>query len=343
MSTLADMQESELGIAAAVHLLLAGPSKTGKTRYIVEWIKDGGTCIYFDNDNGLNTLYNALKSDPAALARVIYVPTKNLFTFMQYFFAGRKVLQWNKTRDDIFQASKAGPDDDILEIQIDKIPFGVLHAFDSWSSASITLLQDAASKNNVSMETFNEGGEAVYGDAFRRANVLCSLIQAYKGHVIVQAHVDYFERWEKPKGSSGNVKRKDMIIKENVQIPQSVSRPHGFQMAKYFNEFGWMVVGPTGAFKLDFRQQHDRVGGGTLMNIGDPMAEFRLSKTLIKPREVSMDWFRSFKASEILPSPKPVAAPAAANTTTAPALTPVAPTSSIGLSTGVKSGGLLKK
>lgn len=314
MSTLKDMSESELGVAAAVHLLLCGPSKVGKTKYIADWILDGGHCLYVDNDNGLNTLYNRLKHDQAALARVLYIPTKSLYFFMTYFFA-RKVLIWNKTRDDLYQPSH-DPDDQLVILKISEIPFGVLFAFDSWTSACLTLVSDSADKNSVEMESFNEKGQAVYGDAGRRANVLLSLIQAFKGHVVVQAHPDFYERMEKPKGVN-NVKQKDMIIKENVQIPSSVSRPHGFQMAKYFNEFGWIYVSPTRQFKLDYRQMPDRVGGGTLMKEGDPETELRLSKTLIPPKDVGMNWFRSltvaeYKAEQPVPAAKPVVTPAKA-------------------------------
>jgi hypothetical protein len=326
------MKESGVGINAAVHLLLCGPSKVGKTRYITEWIKDGGTCFYVDNDNGLNTLYNALKHDQAALDRVVYLPTGNLFNLMQYLFAGRDILRWNLRTDSLYSAAGAQPTDQIFEIQIKKVPFGVLWAFDSWSSASMTLLQDSAEKNSVAMENFNEGGQAVYGDANRRANVLCSLIQSSKHHVVVQAHVDYYERMEKPRGANAP-KAKDMIIKENVQIPYSVSRPHGFTMSKYFNEVGWMYVGPTGAFKLDYRQKADRVGGGSLMNEGDPSKEFRLSSTLIPAKEVDMNWHRTITAEELKAESPPPPAPAAAK-----AANPEAPGKP---ATVLKKGGLL--
>lgn len=340
MSTLADMQESN-SINAAVHLMLCGPSKNGKTRYIAEWIRDGGHCLYVDNDNGLNTLYRILQNDKEALARVLYIPTKSLYFFMTYFFA-RKTLIWNKTRDDLYSPTGSSPEDQLLILQIDKIPYGVLFAFDSWTSATLTLLGDSADKNNVEMESFNEKGQMVYGDASRRANVLLTLIQGFKHHVVVQSHPDFYERMEKPKGVN-NVKQKDMIIKENIQIPISVSRPHGFQMAKYFNEFGWMYVNNLGKFVLDYEQKADRIGGGTLMRKGDPSTELRLSQTLIPIKNVGMDWYRSltvaeYKAEQPAPTPKPaqVQSPVSGSTPSTP--TPVAVPAK-----ALPSGGLLSK
>jgi hypothetical protein len=331
MPTLAEMSEAELGIAAAVHLLLCGPSKVGKTRYITEWVKDGGTCFYVDNDNGLNTLKKALEHDKAALARVVYLPTQSLFTLMQYLFAGRKILHWNLRTDSLYSPSAAQPTDRIFEIKIASVPFGVLWAFDSWSSASMNLLADGAQKNSVSMEDFGEQGQKVYGDANRRANLLCSLIQSSKHNIVVQAHVDFYDRMEKPKGLN-KPKASEMIVKENIQIPYSVSRPHGFTMPKYFNEVGWMRVKTTGAFVLDYRQMHDRVGGGTLMAEGNPNEEFRLSRTLIPIREVDMDWHRTITAEELKAESPPPPAPAAK------AANPTAPAQPAGV---LKSGGLL--
>jgi hypothetical protein len=328
MASLADKEDSE-GVSAAVHLLLAGPSKVGKTDFVADFILDGGTVLYVDNDNGLNTIYRRLRGNKEALARCLYIETQNLYQFMTYMFAGRAILQWNETKDGLFSPKSAADDDKITEIRIKDIPHGVVLVFDSWTSASLGLLRDAAANNGVSFETFNEGGQAAYGDASRRANLLCTHIQRFPGHVILQAHVDFYERMEKPKGVN-SAKGKDMIIKENVQIPSSVSRPHGFTMAKYFNEFGWMKISPTGAFKLDYRQMPDRVGGGSLMAEGDPKKELRLSKTLIEPREVAGGWIRTLSAaelkSEVVASTPPTTANVKATPTTANSSAPAAPT-----------------
>lgn len=293
MTSLADKQKTVQ--EAAVHLLLIGKSKAGKTHMVADFILDGGTCLYVDNDNGLNTLRRRLERDPTAMARCHYISTQNIYNFLTYFFA-RKVLVWNETQDALYSQSQSATDE-VTEIKISQIPFGVVMAFDSWTSACQGLLLDAAGKNGVTLETFNTAGEAVYGDSGRRANNLLGLIQKFPHHVVMQAHEDHYERYEKPVGSI-NAKRKDMVLKENITIPMSTSRPHGFQMPKYFNESGWLGISPIGKFTLDYRQQRDRVGGGSLMNVGDPTAEFRLSKTLFPVVDVDSNWIRTITVEQ---------------------------------------------
>lgn len=303
MSTLADTEKTVA--EAAVHLLLIGKSKAGKTHMVADFILDGGTCLYVDNDNGLNTLRRRLEKNPAAMSRCHYIKTGNIYEFLTTFFA-RKYLVWNETRDAPYAKSHADTDK-LTEIKISQIPFGVLLAFDSWTSATQGLLLDAAGKNGVTLETFNTAGEAVYGDSGRRANNLLGLIQASPHHVVMQAHEDHYERYEKPLGSV-NAKRKDMVLKENITIPMSTSRPHGFQMPKYFNESGWIGVNHMGKFEIDYRQRKDRVGGGSLMNAGNPVEEYRLSKTLFPVIDVDSDWIRSLTAEEYrAEQPAPVA------------------------------------
>jgi len=293
MATLADKPMDE--IKNAIHLLLVGPSKVGKTDYVADAVKDGFTVLYVDNDNGLNTLLKKIGNDEAAKARCHYVSTLNLWEFTVNFFAKTR-FQWNETKDSLFSASSAADEDDILEIYPKQIPFGVIIVLDSWTSLCLQLLKDSAEKNNVAFENFNEAGQAAYGDANRRATVVCSNIQAFPGHVIVQAHPEFFERMEKPKGVAKDIKAKDMIIKENIMIPSSVSRPHGYNMAKYFNEVGWMRIGAMGDFKLDFRQMSDRIGGGSAGKDGDPKKDLRFSQ-LVPVKSVPDGWIRTIKAA----------------------------------------------
>lgn len=300
MATLFETPETEL--EAAIHLLICGPSKVGKTHYIVELVKDGHTVIYVDNDNGLNTLRAGLKGNEEALKRVHYIGTRNIWTFVTSFFA-RTTFQWNETRDDIFSPASASDDDKILQIHRKDIPKGVIIVIDSWTSVSLQLLQDSAKLNNVPFETFNDAGQAVFGDAKRRADVICMNIQSYPGHVIVLAHQEQYEIMEKPKGVMKDMKQNEMRIKDNVTVPTSVSRPHGFSMPKFFNEVGYMRVDPMGTtgggsgFKLDFRQQTDRVGGGTPMRDGDPNRDMRFSKVFAAPRPIPDGWIRTISAS----------------------------------------------
>lgn len=292
MGTLKDRPEN--GFEGAVHLLLVGPSKTGKTHYVAELIKDGFTVLYIDNDNGLNTLRRKLPVD--ALDRVHYVETRNIWEFATCFF-GRKRFQWNETQDILFNPKTANDDDKILEIMTKEIPLGVVVVIDSWTSIKIQLLLDSAAKNGVDYEVFNDAGQNVYGDGNRRADLLCMNIQSFPGHVIVQAHQEQYEMLEKAKGVMKEVaKQNQMIVKGNWTIPVSVSRPHGFAMPKFFNEVGYMRVGAMGDFKLDFRQLPDRVGGGTPMKEGDPSTEMRFSRIFAKPMPDPGGWIRTVDA-----------------------------------------------
>lgn len=294
MTTLAEMPKDEL--EGATHLLLCGPSKTGKTRYIANLVLDGFTVLYVDNDNGLSTLRACLEHNPAALARVHYIRTADIWSFMSYFFA-RDRFQWNKTQDRLFSALGAEDTDLIHEIYRKRIPLGVVLVFDSWTSASNQLLRDSAAKNEIDYDSFNEKGQAVFGDARRRADVLCMNIQSHPGHVIVQAHQEQYEILEKKKGLMKEMaKQSEMMIKDNVTVPFSVSRPHGFAMPKYFNQVGWMGIDLYKNFTLDFRQLSDRVGGGSPMKIGDPEKEMRFSNTFAKPREIEGEWIRTVPA-----------------------------------------------
>lgn len=297
MATLFDKKE-EASVNPATHLLLVGQTKTGKTDYIADCALDGYVVLYVDNDNGLMTLHKRLKHDPAAMKRVHYIKTGDIWNFLTSFFA-REKFQWNETQDHYFSATKAQPNDDIIEIYPKRIPFGVITAFDGWTTITNQLLQDSALKNSVEFESFNDSGQAVYGDAKRRADLVCMNIQGFPGHVIVQAHPEFYERMEKPKGVN-NVKQNQMLIKDNIEIPLSVSRPHGFTMGKYFNEIGWMGIKPAGGFTLDFRQKPDRIGGGAAMAIGDPKAEMRFSKLYDPPREIPDGWIRTVKAQGLI-------------------------------------------
>ena len=316
MSTLAEYMEQEAPVNPT-HLLLVGPSKIGKTDFVADMVLDGFTVIYIDADNGLVTLLKRIKHDAAAMSRVHYVRTGEIFDFLVNFFGPRKVLRWNTTQDKLYTSAGSVDTDKILEVKVPEIPYGVIIAVDSWTSVSLALLMDAAKRNGVSFEEFNEGGMAAYGDANRRANLLCSYIQGSKHHVVVQAHVEHFERLEKPKGVV-NPKQKDMIIKENIMIPSSVSKPHGFTMSKYFNEVGWMRVKATGDIVLDFKQQPDRVGGGSALDAKNPKDEYRFSKLFGKPLTIqSGDWIRTVTAAEVKASNPVPQTPAASDGTKA--------------------------
>lgn len=318
-TTIADMPDQP----DPTHLLLGAPSKNGKTRWVADAANDGCTLFYIDADNGLSTLKKHLTAE--GKKRVHYVATHVPFDFSVAFFGNSsRYFRWNKTKDQVFSANAADTDE-ILEIQPKRIPFGVISCLDSWTSTMLHLLQDSARRNGVSFETFNDGGQAAYGDANRRANQLGFYIQHFPSHVIVQAHPEHYERLEKPKGKMVT-KAKEMIVKENIQVPQSCSKPHGFGMMKFFNENGWMYVNNTEQFIIDFTQKPDRVGGGSPMKAGDP-SKLRWSNLFGAPvvNEVEdITWIRTVPAGEIKAAIE-AAKPVAASSTGTKSASPVVP------------------
>lgn len=324
-TTLADEEDDGIN---PVHLLLVGESKIGKTDYICDMAEDGFTLLYIDADNGKNTLKKRLKNNAAALARVHYVRTGQPFEFCINLFYPKKTFhRWNLTRDT--NGVTGADDDELLLISPDKIPPGVVIVLDSWTSAMFDLLQDAAKRNNVSFETFNEGGTAAYGDAYRRANQLCGYMRDSPNHIVAQGHPINYEQLEKPKGVS-NPKQKDMVIVGNHLVPESCSKPHGFTMSKFFNEVGWMRVNDLRKTVLDFRLIPGRVGAGSPLAEGDPKKEFRFSKIFREPETISdSSWIRKITVAEYKaeqPAPPPKAEPSKPTVAvTQPGVTAAAP------------------
>jgi hypothetical protein len=68
--------------------------------------------------------------------------------------------------------------------------------------------------------------------------------------------------YDKPNGSTGVVKQKDMILRETKEVPVSCSRPHGETMVSRFNHIGWLYVNHLGGTEIDFTRKPGRVGGG---------------------------------------------------------------------------------
>ena len=281
----------EVGKVEGLHMLLVGATKMGKTRYIANMLRDGFHIVYVDNDNGKSTLVNLLKDDRAALARCYLIRTSDLWSFTSAFFA-RNRFQWNLTKDKVFQTAGADPEDKVLTITRSSIPRGIIFVFDSWTTLSLQLLSDSADKNSASMESFGDNGRDIYGDANRRANTVAMNIQSFPFNVIWQAHPDYYERREASPGKvKDSTKEQELIIKENIKIPYSVSRPHGFTMGKFFNEIAWFEMTRMGQFIVSFEQKFDRIGGGSPGKDGNPETDLRFSKAFFPaPEPVGFDW-----------------------------------------------------
>ena len=306
----------------AIHLLLLGTTKTGKSDYVARAANDGFTVLYIDSDNGANTLSRVLT--PEGQSRVIYVPTDKPYEFVKEFTKA-SVLRWNMTRDTKFLGSAATdkPDDNIIEIKPGRIQQGVIVVIDTWTSLAFDAMKTAAKANGGDLADMQDK-LGVYGDANIWLNLILDVMQKWPFHCIVQGHGTTYERKEKPPNTV-NPKMKDMIIKDTTQIPVSSSAPHGASMGSKFNEIGWLEIDRFGKRILSFVPKYDRIGGGSVKGEGDPVSDYSFKKLFGDPIQYSEEdigvWFKEFKASEFVAPTvqsvglqKPAATPASSPT-----------------------------
>lgn len=289
---------------AAVHLLLLANTKMGKSRYVANAVKDGFSSIYLDADNGKGTLLEVLGSDKEALSRVLHIPTTRPYLFLRTLVDSKGVMRWNLTRDEPYDRGRVSPTDMIAELNHAMIPRTTILAVDSWTSVSDDALKSSALTYDVDLDTMSEQKSmSVRGQAGTRCNRILSALQKAPYHVIVQGHTAFYERQEKPTGVAKDSKMGDMIIKENVAIPYSASKPHGYSMGKYFNEIGWLTIDRTRKIVLDFQKLADRIGGGRRDSAGDPNTAFSFKNLYGDPNPedaaVLRQLYREFPASEL--------------------------------------------
>lgn len=288
-------------IAASTHLLLVGPTKSGKTDYVVQAIRAGFDCLYIDNDNGEETIFKELKGDLAAMQRITYIKPLDMPLFMENFFQ-KPTYRFNVTKGTDFVASAAAPDDDVIEIMPMRIPQRLIVAVDSWTSVTNQMLMQRAKKMNFDASDASNGnwGRDIYGPINIRATSILQWMQNCPFNLIVMAHEAVYEIKEKPPGS-GVVQEKDMILKATLRVPMSTSNPHGHGIGKYFSQIGWMEITKANLREIDFRLIHGRVGAGTPNSKGDPRGNHSFINLFGKPKPASEgepSWKVEFKASQ---------------------------------------------
>lgn len=285
--------------ADPVHLLLLGETKLGKSTYVAQMIEDGYFVVYVDADNGISAVRHHLRNKPHLLQNVLYYKTENPYKFVDGFLSDG-MFRWNLTTDAKFASALSTPTDQIVEVIPSKMPKNIVLVVDSWSSMALDAMEIGADKKNVSLEDMGNESESVYGVAGMRLRLVCAVLQHAKFHVVVLAHHTYFERFERPPGVAGTIKRKDMILKETTKIPLSSSRPNGLEMGKYFNQIGWLEVDRGGRRMLDFTTEYGRIGGGT-PNRKDVIENMSFSKLFgpVPPLpSVDESWIRYMTAEE---------------------------------------------
>lgn len=245
------------------HLLLIADTKLGKSTYAAQCAIDGFHLIYIDSDNGISALRHALKDHPGSMERVVLIPTNYPSTLIKDLFES-SIFRWNRTKDKKFSSGMDSETDEIIEIIPSRIPSGVIVVDDSWTTTALDAMQAGAKGNKTDLESMSDDnkGQAVYGDAGIKLTLICAIQQRAKFNTMFLAHPTVYEIYEKPKGKIADIKQKDMILLDSIKIPLSSSRPHGYNMGKYFTDIGWIDVDRANRRILDFEIEYKRVGGG---------------------------------------------------------------------------------
>lgn len=321
MTRLSDIDDDDI---AATHLLGVGMTKSGKSTYVAQAVKDGHTVIYIDSDNGISAIKRLIPKGDPARERILYFRTDSPWKFVHELLTAG-IFRWNLTKDGVFSSATSQPSDKMVQMIPSKIPSKIILCIDSWTSVSFDAMEVGAKARSLTLLTMKDDSQGVYGEAALRANLLCAILQQCKMHVIVLAHPTLYEIYKKPKGRAGDIKQKDMILTDSVEIPASTTRPHGHLMGKYFTDIGWFDLDTMGKRTLDFTPLAGRVSGGTVNKKGT-VEDLSFSKIFASPVPVSIDnsWIKYMTAEEFS------AAKAAAN--------PPAPKPA-----GVNAGGAIKK
>jgi hypothetical protein len=250
-------------LKGAQHLLLIAHTKHGKTHYAAQAAIDGYELFYVDKDNGLVTLEAALKDYPEAQRRVHYFAPESMVEFIESIY-DLPIIRWNFRTNQIHEVNSAKPDDQIAEIIPARIGRNVILCLDTWTSAAYSALMWKAEKMNVDLTDMDKWGREIYGNAgFRMTNV-AKRLQNLPFHIINMAHSQQYEIKEKPAGRRvEDIKERDMIIKETLEVPTSTSAPHGLSIGQYFNQIGYITLNSSDKRQIDYRLIKGRIGGGT--------------------------------------------------------------------------------
>lgn len=284
------------------HLLLIGNTKAGKTRYVVEAIRDGYECLYADADNGLATIQAALSDSPEAFKRLHYFAPADLETFLADLLTAG-TFRYNETRRQVYDGTNSAPTDSLCEILPARIPPRVILCVDSWTALSYRGLKNQAARKSIDLQDVEKYTREIYGGSGFQLTQIASIIQAVRFGVIVIAHGANYERKQRPPGRVDAILEKDMIIVDTTIVPISSSLPHGFTLGKHFNEIANLYVKPvSNAREIDYTVKADRISGGTVNFKGDPMQGGRYATLFGKPSAPSEDepnWIRYLTVAEL--------------------------------------------
>lgn len=316
-------------VARAIHAMIIGQTKSGKSDWVAQAVLDGYECLYIDNDNGLATLMEQLGGNEEAMQRVHYVNPLDFVDFVTYLCTAT-VFKYNERTRAQLTIQNLKPDDKILEMRAMRMGAhpAMLVSIDSWSTLTFAALKRAAKKNGVTLTSIDKYGREIYGPSGFEMTQIAQMLQLAPFNFIVQAHPAIYEIKEKPPNQEARaITEKDMIIRETWEVPQSTSGPHGFSIGRFFNQIGWLELDRFDKFKLSFKQKNRRIGGGTPGGIDDPRGPYRFAKlfgkgiTLPSPMNPDAPWIRYLTGEEYLAEQAAAKASAPA-ATTKPAASP---------------------
>jgi hypothetical protein len=256
-------------------LFVAGDGKVGKTYFAVLAAKAGFRILCLDGDVAAQTIAamvaNGTLTDEEA-SRIYLLDIGDtmaggmrdtkMIEFMNEFISNT-VIRWDDTNQKLANRNTRGVD--IWEIRPGLMGPNDIIMFDSWTSYSESAMLWAGRINGVDIFTAKTHElRPAYQGAGLKATELCCVIKSSPCHWIVLGHTDEYQHTTVKDGTNrAAAKEKDQTIDWTKMIPRSVSKPHGFQIPKYFTDFAWMEVAPNGVERrLDFKPRPDRVGGG---------------------------------------------------------------------------------
>lgn len=279
---------------AAVHLLLIGETKAGKSTYVADAVVDGFNIILIDVDNGLSAMIARFNKEPnkaELFNRVNYFSPDRPMTFTRDVLrsTSKRPFLWLPNRQktltklDLSSPQKAGIglDEEVWCFDATKIPKSYIFVIDSWTALAADGL-DLLNADQLSTLLSGEPDQSLYGEAGVNLTYIANMLQRLQCHVIVQAHPTFYERFEKPDGSVGNVKQREMKLVETIRVPISSSRPHGLGLGKSFNHIGNLEVSNLGAPMIDFTRHAKSVSGGP-PNVKKKVSELRFKDLTSKP------------------------------------------------------------
>lgn len=301
-----DQASIKEAVRSSTHMMIIGQTKAGKTRYVVEAVKDGYHVVYVDTDNGLRTIQQELEGDQEALSRVHYFRPNNISTFLEKLFIQGE-FEYDEVRGAVASRLESKPDNQVAVLRaMGMAQPGVILVIDSWTSLAFNITQLKAEKANNPIQSMDKMDRDLYSVVGNKLTFLANMIQHAPFHVIVQAHPGSYEILRKPENTvAKDIKEGDMIVDRVVEIPVSSSGKHGLNLGKHFTDIGWISIDRTSRRVLDFEPKYGRISGGAFSGKGDPMDKMRFSKLIgPAPKEVDVDAFVTYSTFEELhPAP----------------------------------------